>query len=339
MPVQIFEGIKFAHSWGPWLLLLVLPYLAVRILLGRRRGIEYPPLFYGKSFARGRSLYFLPLFLEVLVILLLVTAFTGPYRESSRELVSDKGVDIALALDVSASMQAADFKPNRLEAMKTISTEFIRKSGSNRVAVFVFAKHTFTQTPLTTDFSVLIELIDGIAYEMIDHVKSGGTAIGDVLLMASDSLNMNRIKGRDQAVILITDGESNAGIDPLLGARLIKTNNIRLYVIGVGGKEPVEVYVNGKPFINRENQVLKTQLDDTQLKKIASAAGGTYFRAENNDLLSDVLDKISRLEATPLNTQKIVTRTSYRSEIGLLILILFSLYMTAEGIFFRRPYR
>jgi Ca-activated chloride channel homolog len=337
--MEIFEGLKLAHSRGPFLLVLILPYLAARIFLRRRRTIEYPPLFYKKSFLKGRVLHYLPLFIEVFIVILLIAAFTGPYRESSREMVSNRGVDIALALDVSASMQAADFKPNRLEAMKTLSAEFIRKSGTNRIAVFVFAKHTFTQTPLTTIHSVLIELIDGIAYEMIDHVKSGGTAIGDVLLMSAESLRGSRIKGRDQAVILVTDGESNSGIDPLLGARLLKENNIRLYVIGVGGKEPVEVFVYGKPFINKNNQVLKTQLDDTQLKEIASAAGGTYFRAENNDVLSDVLDKISRLEATPLDTRTEVTRTFYRSELGLLIFLLFSLYITAEGIFFRRPYR
>ncbi len=337
--MEIFNGIRFAHSWGPCLGAILIPYLALRVLLMKKRSVEYPPLFYKRSLIRERILNYLPLFLETLIILLLVTAFTGPYRESSRELVSDKGVDIALALDVSASMQAADFRPNRLEAMKRISTDFIRKSGSNRIAVFVFAKHTFTQTPLTVNHAVLVELIDGIAYEMIDHVKSGGTAIGDVLLMASESLTVNRIKGRDRAVILVTDGESNAGIDPLLGARLMREKNIRLYVIGVGGKEPVEVYVNGKPFINRNNQVLTTQLDATQLKEIARTAGGTYFRAENSGVLSEVLEEISLLEATPLNTQKLVTRSSYRSEIGLMILLLFSLYMTAEGIFFRRPYR
>lgn len=337
--MEIFEGIKLAHSRGPFLLALIVPYLAVRIFFRRKRGIEYPPLFYGKNLFRGRFLHYMPLFLEAVIIVLLIAAFTGPYRESSRELVSDRGVDIALALDVSASMQAADFKPNRLEAMKALSSEFIRKSGRNRIAVFVFAKHTFTQTPLTTNHPVLIELIDGIAYEMIDHVKSGGTAIGDVLLMAAESLKINRIKGRDQAVVLVTDGESNAGLDPLLGARLIKENRIRLYVIGIGGKEPVEVYVYGKPFINKNDQVLTTQLDDTQLKKIASTAGGTYFRAENNHILSDVLEEISRLEATPLETRILIIKTSYRPELGLLILILFSFYITTEGIFFRRPYR
>jgi Ca-activated chloride channel family protein len=337
--MQIFEGIKLAQSWGPWLLALIIPYIAARIFLRRKRAVEYSPLFYGRSLVRGRFLSYLPLFIEAVIITLLVAAFTGPYRENSRELVSDKGVDIALALDVSASMQAADFRPNRLEAMKKISTEFIKKSGSNRMAVFVFAKHTFTQTPLTTSHSVLIELIDGIAYEMIDHVKSGGTAIGDVLLMAAEGLTGSRREGRDQAIILVTDGESNEGVDPLLGARLIKERNIRLYVIGVGGKKPVEVYVYGKPFINRNNQVLTTQLDDTQLKEIAVAAEGSYFRAENNDVLSGVLEEISRLEATPLDTRTLVTRSYYRPELGLLIFILFSLYMTVEGIFFRRPYR
>jgi len=330
---------KYANSWAIYLLVLVIPLIIGRIYLRLKRVIKYSPLQYGRLKPYRMILPYMPLFLEACITLLLIIILAGPYKEGRREFISEEGVDIALLLDVSSSMQAADFPPNRLEALKRIASDFVKRSGSNRIAVYAFAKHTFTQTPLTTDHSIILELIDGIAFEMIDHTVSGGTAVGDSLLRASDTLVKNRIKGRDQAIILITDGQNNTGIDPSTSAKFVRENNIRLYIIGIGGDKPVEVYINGKPFINVNNQVLTTFLDDRQLRDIAHIAGGRYFRAKNVDILMEIFNEISRLEKTPLEIETFTIRKYFRPELGLIILLFFTLYIILEGLLLRRPLR
>ncbi len=333
------DGIKFTNYWAVYLLLLIIPWLMVRIFLRKDREVKYSTLQYFKGKFYSGIIYYLPMLFEALIAAAVIIVIMGPYSETQEEFISDEGVDIAMALDISASMQAADFKPSRLEVLKKISADFIKRSGSNRIALYVFARHVFTQVPMTADHALLIELIEGISYEMINHSKSGGTAIGDALLMAVECLDNNQIQGRDRAIILISDGQSNSGIDPMIGAKLVKEKDINLYIIGVGGDKPVQVYINGKPFINNLNQILTTQLDDKQLKEIAAAAGGIYYRAKNSDVLSQIFEEISRLETTPLIVDKVLTRHYYRSYTGLVIFVLFVSYLVLEGLYIRRPYR
>lgn len=335
----MIKGILFDHVWILYLSIVIVPYALLRVLAIRKKSISYAPLQFGSMrILRRIALPFL-LLLECAIVLCMVIALSGPHVKSETELVSDKGIDTALVLDVSASMQAADFKPNRLEALKKISTDFVRRSAGNRIAVYAFAKHIFTQSPMTTDHAVIAELIEGISYEMIDHTVSGGTAIGDALLMANDGLKRQKIEGRDQVIILISDGENNEGTDPLPAAKLVRENKIRLYVIGIGGDEPVEVFINGQQFVTTGNIPLKTSLDDTQLKEISAEAGGTYYRAGNANLLAEIFKEISRLEMTPLKTKTLSIRHSYIPVAALVIFVLFMLHRIMEGVFLRRPCR
>ncbi len=276
---------------------------------------------------------------EMVIVAGVILALAGPHRRDEVELLGEEGLDVALALDISASMQAADFPPNRLEALKRLAAELVRRSGSDRIAVYAFGKHVFTQTPLTTDHAALAGMIEGLAFESINHAESGGTALGDALLAAADGLLRQRLPGRDQVILLITDGESNAGADPLLAARFVAENDLRLQVLGVGGNEPVEVYVGGKPFITVDDTILKTSLDDTQLQEIAAAAGGRYRRAVDVEVLAAIFDDLARLDTEPLEIENVVIRRSYAPLLSALLFLLFAAWLLTDGLLLRRPLR
>jgi len=317
--------IDFGH---PWMALSVIPLA----LLGwyRLRTLRKATILFGPPEIdhRGRHgmeiLRRLQFPLEMLLLTLLVFALTDPGRKDVVRTVSETGLDVVLVLDISASMQAADFKPNRLEALKEITRQFLRRAGGNRIAIHAFAGASFTQSPLTTEHRTTLELIDGLNYESIDHGESGGTAIGDALLGASDALDAARIPGRDQVIILISDGESNVGIDPILAARFVRDRKIRLHVIGIGAFEEVQVFVHGEPFINSEDNILMTSLDDTQLRAVAEAGGGDYRRADSEDMLGRIFNDLSRLERTPLKVETTIFRSPWMPRLALALFFVFS---------------
>ena len=325
----------------PWVLLglpLLVPYLLLRRRAWRVSSTAYAPLQQRKPPVGRRLLLAAQMTLEAVILAALLLALAGPHTESTVELIEEDGLDVALALDISSSMQAADFSPTRLEALKKIAAEFIRRSGANRVGVYLFAGDVFTQSPLTSDHAVLLDLVDGISFKMIDHAESGGTAIGDALLYSAGNLLKDRIKGRDQAIILVTDGENNKGADPVLAAHHVRSSDLRLYIIGLGGDELVKVFIDGEPFITSENKQLETKLDDTQLKTIAREGGGRYFRARGADVLSNIFGELARLETTPLRTAQARIRTYYTASVAAGAAGLFLLWLLA-GMFLRRPWR
>ncbi len=320
--------------------LLGLPLLALlRWRQTCRSAIRFAPLQYHRGSQRRAVLLRLGLVLELLLLATVVVALAGPQQVDIVESVTSEGLDVAMVLDISASMQAADLSPNRLEALKTVATEFLYRGGGNRVGVFAFAGHTFTQTPLTTDHMILEELIGSLAYESINHAESGGTAIGDAMLVAADALVSSGVTGRDQVILLISDGESNVGIDPELSARHLREQGIRLHVIGIGGDEPVEVMVHGKPFINADDEVLVTSLDDSQLIRIAETAAGRYYRARNRDVLVEIFEQLALLESTPIEVQRLRLQRSLVPRLALLVLGLFLSWLWLNAAVLRRPLR
>jgi len=328
-------------SWKIPLILLLLPAVLPFCLRRRKRIHQSAPAWPPAQFSTAGRLYAPALALEQLLLgimlVLAVVMAAGPYLGRELKMVSRKGIDVALVLDISASMQAADFQPNRLEALKRVATDFVRRAGSHRMAVYAFAGRVFTQTPLTTDLQSLEELIGSLAYESVDHAESGGTALGDAMLLVTDDLERCRIKGRDQLIILIGDGESNSGMDPILAARHLRESLIRLEVIGIGGPDAVEVLVHGKPFINTNNEVLTTRLDDTQLREIARVGGGHYQRALDGEVLQSIFDGISRMTATPLKQHSLIIEKSF---VGILAAFFFLLLFCWAGLnllILRRP--
>jgi Ca-activated chloride channel family protein len=209
-------------------------------------------------------------------------------------MVNTEGIDITIALDISTSMLAEDFKPNRLEAAKKAATEFINARINDRIGLVVFSSTSFTQCPITFDHDVLKNLFKSVKSGMIED----GTAIGMGLATAVDRLKDSKAKSK--VIILLTDGINNTGIvAPLTAAEIAKTYGVRVYTIGVGtkGKAPYPMQTPfGTQYVN-----VDVQIDEDVLRKIASTTNGKYFRAVGNKALENIYKEIDKLEKTKID--------------------------------------
>ncbi len=286
----------FEYPYLLWLLLLVPLLLALYIyreVSGRRPHLRVSAIAPWK--AGGRQA--LPLLrhlgeaLRLVALALIIVAIARPRSSTQMERVDTEGIDIVFAMDVSTSMLARDFKPDRLSAAKDISIEFIAQRPSDRMGIVVFAGESYTQCPLTTDRATLINLMKEVQTDLIED----GTAIGNGL--ATAVARMKDSDARSRVVILLTDGVNNSGeIDPMMAADIAKTYGIRVYTIGVGreGEAPYPVMT---PW-GMQLQNLKVEIDEPLLKNIASATGGKYFRADDNTKLSEIYSEIDKMEKT-----------------------------------------
>ncbi|MEW6193899.1 MAG: VWA domain-containing protein [Bacteroidota bacterium] len=233
----------------------------------------------------------LPAILRTLAVALLIVAFARPQTFSSGENIYTEGIDIAMVLDISGSMLAEDFKPNRLDAAKKVIDDFIKGRTSDKIGLVIFSGESFTQCPLTIDYSVLRNLLGEIQSGMIED----GTAIGNAVANGVNRLKDSKAKSK--VMILLTDGVNNAGqIDPLTSAQIAQKFGIRIYTVGVGtmGEAP---YPFQTPF-GRRYQMVPVEIDEALLKQIAGITGGKYFRATNNRKLVEIYEEIDRLEKT-----------------------------------------
>ncbi|MFW6137833.1 MAG: vWA domain-containing protein [Spirochaetota bacterium] len=225
---------------------------------------------------------------------LLLVALARPQKGYIEEKLITRGIDIVLALDISSSMKAEDFKPNRLGAAKKVAKEFIAGRNTDRIGLVAFSRKAVTQSPLTVDYSLLYQLVDNIEIGMIPD----GTAIGNAIAEASRRLQSEGQKSR--VLILLTDGINNAGeIDPLTAARAAQALDIKIYTIGVGskGKAPYPVYdqVFGKRYVS-----IPVQIDEKVLREIARITGGGYFRATDTTKLEEIYTEINNLEKSKI---------------------------------------
>ncbi len=231
----------------------------------------------------------LPFALRLAAIVLTIIAIARPRSSTEIEKIDTEGIDITLAMDVSTSMLARDFKPDRISAAKDIAIEFIAQRPSDRMAIVVFAGESYTQCPLTTDRATLINLMKEVQTGLIED----GTAIGNGL--ATAVARMKDSDARSRVVILLTDGVNNSGeIAPQTAAEIAKTYGIRVYTIGVGanGMAPYPVMT---PW-GTDVQQMKVEIDEDLLKEIASVTGGRYFRATDNTKLSEIYSEINKME-------------------------------------------
>lgn len=277
-----------------WLLLLLIPVVALYIYR-QIKGLE--PYMLVSSIApwqyRGgglkKFLRHVPFVLRVVALAAIIVAIARPRSSSTFEKIDTEGIDIMLALDVSTSMLARDFVPDRINAAKEIAIQFVAERPSDRIGVAVFAGESYTQSPLTTDRATLINLIKEIDCGIIED----GTAIGNGLATAVARLKDSQAKSR--VVILLTDGVNNAGeISPQMAAEIAKTYGIRVYTIGVGaiGTAPYPVQT---PF-GIELQQVEVQIDEPLLEKIAQETDGKYFRATDNTKLLEIYGEINKME-------------------------------------------
>ena len=230
-----------------------------------------------------------PFLLRIMALVLIIVAIARPRSSQDMERVDTEGIDIILAMDVSTSMLARDFTPDRINASKDIAIEFISQRPSDRMGIVVFAGESFTQCPLTTDRATLINMMKEVQTDLIED----GTAIGNGLATAVARMKDSDAKSR--VVILLTDGVNNRGeISPQMAAEIAKTYGIRVYTIGVGanGMAPYPVMT---PW-GVEVQNVKVEIDEALLSEIADATGGRYFRATDNTELAEIYSEINKME-------------------------------------------
>lgn len=266
---------------------------------GRSASIRYSDLRLVRRAARsGRQRYrYLLLVLRVLAVALLFVAFARPRSGTEYVEVTSEGVDIILAVDVSSSMQAEDFKPhNRLYVAKEEMKKFVQRRLNDRIGLVVFARYSFTQCPLTTDYGVLLNFIDQVNFGMVED----GTAIGMAL-----ANSINRLRDSDaesKIIILLTDGDNNAGeIDPLTAANLAATFDIKIYTIGAG-KPGNAMYPYQDPIFGKRYIYQPTRINEQSLRQIAERTGGRYFRARSEAELEHIYAEIDQMEKTEVKT-------------------------------------
>jgi Ca-activated chloride channel family protein len=295
------HNIVFENGWFLWFLLLI-PLLTAWYLY--RQGRANAPVklstagFFADSHKTFRHYLRHILFvLRLAVIALVIVIIARPQNVDRWQSSTTEGIDIVLALDVSGSMLARDFSPDRLEASKNVATEFISGRPYDRIGLTVFSGESFTECPLTTDHAVLINLLREVKSGIIED----GTAIGVGLATA-----INRIKDSDaisKVIILLTDGVNNMGsIDPMTAAEIAKTFGIRVYTIGVGSRGYADYPVQ-TPFGMRY-QKMQVEIDEALLEHIADLTGGRYFRAVDNSSLEQVYNEIDKLEKSKIETRE-----------------------------------
>ncbi len=315
----------FANPTYLYLLLLLIPLIAwyvwkirksqASLQVSSSQAFEAPEASSFKVYLRH-----LPFVLRMLAIALLIVVLSRPQSTDNWQNTSTEGIDIVLAMDISTSMLAEDLKPNRLEAAKDVAASFINGRPNDNIGLVVFSGESFTQCPLTTDHTVLLNLFKDIQSGMIQD----GTAIGLGLANAVSRIKDSQAKSK--VIILLTDGSNNMGeIAPVTAAEIAKTFGIRVYTIGVGtqGEAPY-------PFqtaFGIQYQNIKVDIDEPTLKQIAITSGGKYFRATDNASLKEIYNEIDQMEKTKIQVQEFSKKQEEYKNWALLVLALLLLEM------------
>lgn len=316
----MFNGADFAYPFV-LLLLFAIPFILwyLRKKGEGRAAIQYSKAGDAAKFKDVRSrLSNLPKYLDLTALTLLIIALARPQTELSEESVYAEGIDICVVLDVSGSMLAKDFEPNRLEAAKVITKEFITGRENDRIGLVIFAKEAFTQCPLTVDHNAVVSLLDEIQSGFLED----GTAIGNAL-----ASGVNRLKdseSKSKVIILLTDGVNNAGeIDPNSAAEIAGQFGVRVYTVGVGTMGEAPYDIPGP--LGMQRQMVPVEIDEPLLQKIATGTGGKYFRATDNQKLESIYQEIDRLERTRIEVSSFKRKSEkfiFFASAGLILLLL-----------------
>jgi len=303
--VDYFNHIVFGAPWFFWLGLL-LPVMLV--WYARKNNSQQAALKVSssKSFDGLRSwrvsFRHVPFILRLLAIACIITALARPQTKNEQQQAEGEGIDIVLCLDVSGSMTAQDFLPNRMEAAKKVASDFIEKRVTDRIAIVIFSGESFTQCPLTTDKATLLSAVAAIHNGLLKD----GTSIGDGLATSVDRIRNSKSKSR--IVILLTDGENNGGlIGPDNAKEIAKAFKIKVYTIGVGtdGFAPFPVSTALGTVVQQQ----KVTIDEKLLTAIANETGGKYFRAKDNISLENIYKEIDGLEKSKVEIASLTRYT------------------------------
>ena len=290
---------EFAYPKFFWLFTLLLPYVLYEIFIKDKHRIKiiFPRTEKLVELSKGNSfMLYIPMILRVIIISLMIIALARPRLANKKKLITGKGIDIVLTIDVSGSMQAIDFRPkNRLESAKNVARKFIENRKNDRIGLVTFAEYAFTQCPLTLDYNILMNILDNVK---IDE-EANGTAIG--MGLATAVARLKDSKAKSKVIILITDGRNNTGeVDPFSAAQFAKTYGIKVYAIGVG-KEGYADFPVKTLFGTVQYRKIKSDLDMKTLNKIAAITGTKRaYRARNTKELEAIMKEIDRMEKSKI---------------------------------------
>ena len=318
----MFKGIDFTQTEFLWLLILVPILVLWYVLKNKKQTAQLSVSSIGgfKTTSIWTSVKHLLFGLRIIAIILVICALARPQTvDVSSKTKTTRGVDIVMAIDVSASMLAKDLKPNRLEALKNVAADFIKGRPNDRIGLVEYAGESYTKTPITSDKSIVLQSLKNIRY---NSIITGGTAIGMGLATAVNRIKDSRAKSK--IIILLTDGVNNAGfIDPQTASELALEYGIKTYTIGLGtnGMALSPVALNNGVFQYGRIQV---EIDEELLKEIALVTGGKYFRATNNRKLKEIYKEIDALEKTEVEEFKFY---NYEEKFRPLVLLALGLLM------------
>jgi Ca-activated chloride channel family protein len=301
--------VTFASPWFLSLLLLIPILFVVKNLLSKSKNgvlkLSSRTIVSYQMIKKGQLKNRILTFFHFAVIILIIIGLARPRIIQSLQEKSIEVIDIVLVIDISSSMLATDFKPNRLEVVKKTAKNFIKKRDGDRLGILVFAGESFIQCPLTVDHDVLLSLMDEIS---VAQQSFDGTAIGMAIANATNRLRKSTAKSK--VMILLSDGSNNAGeLDPNTAADLANQFGIKIYTIGAGTNQDVS-FIPGRGYIRNE-------IDEKTLQSIAKQTGGAYFRATNNQALEEIYSTIDELERTEV---EIKVYTQYQELYGWLFI-------------------
>ncbi len=332
--ISYLQDIEFAEKHWFWLFLLI-PVMLVWYFVKLKK---YEGEVHFSSFqnfkglkkplkARLRHLVFVMRLIGVSCIIL---ALARPQSRSSWKDIKTEGIDIVISMDISLSMLAKDFKPNRLEVAKEVIMDFIDLRPNDKIGLVIFSGEAFTQCPLTVDHKILKNMFPDIKAGSLDQGTAIGMGLADAVARIKDS------KAKSKVIILISDGVNNVGeIAPLTAGEIAKTYGLRVYTIGVGTKgkalQPVAMYPNGQ----LEYDYVDVEIDEVVMTKISDMTGGKYFRATDKESLANVCREIDKMEKTIISEKSFTNKAEHFLPLGLAALISLLMEFILKRIVFR----
>jgi len=297
------DNIVFKNPEFLWLLILlpVVAFMLYKFKFVRLNNFKFSNLESFDSKTLKSKLYPIINIFRIITLLLVIVALARPQEISnSTSTKTSSGIDIVIAVDISSSMLAQDLKPNRLEALKTVASQFINDRINDRIGLVIYAGESYTKTPVTSDKDVVIKSLSDITF---DGIIEDGTAIG--MGLATSVNRLKESKAKSKVIILLTDGVNNSGfIDPSTAADLAANFEIKTYTIGLGtngnARAPVALNPNGSFRFG----MTKVEIDEELLKNVANKTGGLYFRATDNKKLEEIYNEINKLEKTEVEEIK-----------------------------------
>lgn len=308
--LDFFNDITFANKELRWLFLVIPVIIIWYIFKNKTLNAELKTSslegFYKIKTSYKQYLRHLIIVIRLAVLSILILVLMRPQSRSSYKDVKTEGIDIVIALDISSSMLAKDFKPNRLEAAKEVATKFIDSRPNDRIGLVIFSGESFTQCPLTSDHDVIKNLFSGIKLGML----ADGTAIGNGLATATTRIKDSKAKSK--VVILLTDGVNNQGsVAPMTAAEIAKAFGVRVYTIGLGTTGKALSFAGIYPDGSYAYEYAEVVIDEKTLTEIAELTGAKYFRATDNDKLKEVYKEIDRLEKTIFEEKNFTNKSEH----------------------------